>query len=78
MMRFIDLRGQIDVFEQDKEKQTSTFAFFNTRNDRFVEIDSDQTWDTVQEFRQSCNNAKIDQDIFQRLLTLIPSWVKEA
>jgi hypothetical protein len=78
MMRFIDLRGQIDVYEQDKEKQTSTFAFFNTINDRFVEIDSDQTWDTVQEFRQSCSNAKIDHVNFERLMALIPSWVKEA
>lgn len=78
MIRFIDLRGQIDVFEQDKEKQTSTFAFFDTCHDMFVEVDSDQTWDTVQEFRQSCSNVKLDQDIFQRCLALIPSWVKEV
>jgi hypothetical protein len=64
MIRFIDLTGQIC----DGEKE---FAFFDTVTGRFIDVNGEQTWDTVEDLKSVYTGKDID-----RYLNLIPEHFK--
>lgn len=65
MIRFIDLKGQID--------DDPTFAFFDTVTDRFVDLNGEQTWDSVSDFKADVEaEGIIDPQWLDRCLRLIP------
>lgn len=67
MIRFIDLKGQID--------DDPRFAFYDTITDMFVNLDGDQTWDCVNDFRKDFRLAKPEGLDLDRCLKLIPEDV---
>lgn len=81
MKRFIDLRGQ--VYNDDDlppEEQTPCFAFFCTSTDRFETFNASQEWGSIEEFTEDFDAhdhpAFGAEALKDRLLNLVPSWVK--
>lgn len=66
MIRFINLSNQIT-------ENTIEFAFYNTVTDRFVEIQGNQTWESVGKLVVDyCSLYGPEDEGIQRYLTLIP------
>ena len=67
MLRFVDLR-HADI-------AGANFAFFNTVNDRFIELGGEQSWDTWAEFVETWQEFATDgqkQHDFARFQQLMP------
>jgi hypothetical protein len=62
MIRFIDLRGQIDL-----DRCNQCFAFYDTVVEQFVTFSSNQIWETVADFTADYKGHNL-----QRFLNLIP------
>ena len=73
MIRFIDLTNQI-LTPCDDDDKNYEFAFYNTVNDRFIDLCGNQTWHTVKDFLDDFalekNNGYADESM--RFLDLIP------
>lgn len=78
MMRFIDLRGQINTEIDDSgeplpiEEQEPHFAFYDTIPDSFVCLNGNYTWNSRNELL--CDAAG-SYGLSTRLLRLLPDWV---
>lgn len=76
MIRFIDLRGQIDEVEDTPVH----FAFFDTVSDRFVEMNATQEWSSralfVGDYRAEYPDGNPQSRSIERFLGLMPEWVK--
>ena len=67
MIRFIDLRGQITA---DREPH---FAFFDTVRDRFLDINSEQDWHSIEDFMEAFEISPTREHVFrERCISLIP------
>lgn len=65
MVRYIDLQGQII------DDSTPVFAFFDTTTDKFLSFADQQTFESVEDFKDSFKeDPKGD---INRFLTLIPN-----
>lgn len=64
MIRFIELGHQISY---DVEE----FAFFSTIDDKFIEINGSQVWESKLDFAEDCMKAGIDPDLVKRYLDLM-------
>ena len=69
MKRFIDLGQQYWALPSEDDEKS--FAFIDTVRDRFCEFDTEQFWDTREEFTEAFNVDPDDNDI-DRYLSLIP------
>ena len=72
MIRFIDLTNQIMIPADDEIYRE--FAFYNTVNDKFVDLCGSQTWHTIKDFLDDFAQDKHNnhQDEPMRFLGLIP------
>ena len=73
MIRFIDLTNQIMIPADDNDIWME-FAFYNTVNDRFIDLCGSQTWHTVKDFLDDFSLDK-HNDYFEdpmRFIGLIP------
>lgn len=64
MIRFIDLKGQID--------DDPNFAFLSTVTNRFVLLDGEQMWCTREEFLDGSKTSGAESWFVERCLRLIP------
>lgn len=80
MIRFIDLRGQIYLDDEEpKAEQEPVFAFYDTVMDQFVGWDQCFVWDSIEDFRADfCFFGGWRNDFLSRYLVLLPDWVPEA
>lgn len=73
MIRFIDLGKQ---YWEENEFANKSFAFINTVTDRFVEFNTNQFWDTKEDFtedyKQSGYECIPSEEGLERFLSLIP------
>jgi hypothetical protein len=74
MIRFINLTGQISGMCLPKENQTPCIAYYDTVIDRFLEVDGEQTFSSLEDFEKwvgedSPEWSQIDWD---RLRSLTP------
>ncbi len=58
MIRYINLKGQATGY---------AFAFWDTVTDRFLQIGTDQAWDSLADLNESMDIAGTDPDLAQRL-----------
>lgn len=63
MIRFIDLTGQINDGSPE-------FAFYDTVTDIFAEFSGNQTWESVESFKEDYTGDQVD-----RYLRLIPDHI---
>lgn len=69
MIRFVDLRpADIVGFR---------FAFWDTVENRFVEFNGDQAWETMWDFQDSCRSGDAVESFARRLTGLAPEWARE-
>ncbi len=64
MIRFIDLRGQDTAYR---------FAFFNTVNDQFVTLGTDQAWRSKADLIEG---SPAGSAMLERCLGLCPDWTE--
>ena len=71
MMRFIDLRGQYFLDDDEpKEKQTKIFAYLDTITDQFLIYDGNSIWHSFKDFEEWVGD---DQSIdLERLRYITP------
>lgn len=69
MMRFVHIKDQVN-FGYDE------FAFFDTTIDRFIEIDGQQVFESIQDLKDAFLSDKRGQQFLDRLLGLIPTYVR--
>jgi hypothetical protein len=80
MIRFIDLRGQIDDAEDDAgeslpiDQQRPHFAFYDTITNSFVEVNGSQDWRSKHAFASDFKIEATCADI-RRFLSKMPEWV---
>lgn len=63
MMRYVSLDGVIISGER-------RFAFFDTVVDRFVDLDGEQTWNSVEDLAVDLNTMYAPRDLHERLVGL--------
>lgn len=66
MKRFIDLRGQIDIFDE----ACPMFAWYCTVVDKFEAHSGNMVWTSYDDFKADC------QDNFGHYDRLMPEWTK--
>ena len=78
MIRFIDLGKQIGPGAGVDEDWPRQFAFFNTVDDRFIELGYEQVFESAEEVK-TLHGIKSSGYPLDRLLSFIhPNWPKET
>jgi hypothetical protein len=70
MIRFINLKNQITGVALDE--QDTTFAFYDTVQDRFIDLAGSQTFDSIDELTEYYKLDKVKIFNLERLKGLIP------
>lgn len=78
MLRFIDLRGQIDIYDDKPlEEQRIDFAFFDTIHEKFIEINGSQRWTRFEDLAMDIN-IDLDPGLCARVISLLPAWARRV
>lgn len=71
MIRFIDITN--DYWDDSVSRKTKVFSFIDTVNDKFLTINSCQTWGYVRDLKMDlASDFNLSEDFIKRVLELVP------